>query len=81
MGIFAWLATSISLQIFLAWAEPSEPPRMAKSWAKTATSRSRILPKPAMTPSPGKRFSSRPKPVARLSRSRSISWKLSSSSR
>ena len=39
--------------ILFDWTRENEPPRTVKSWAKTATRRPLILPKPATTPSPG----------------------------
>ncbi len=74
-------ARSMTWQIFMAWACPSEPPRTVKSCAKTQTSRPLIVPKPVTTPSPGGFFSFRPKSAQRVLTSSPVSWKLPSSNR
>ena len=47
-------------QIFCDCTSENEPPSTVKSWAKTATRRPLILPKPETTPSPGKRLLGHP---------------------
>ena len=52
-GTPTFIAMSMALHIFLAWASPSEPPITVKSWAKTKTWRPSTVPWPMTTPSPG----------------------------
>jgi len=43
-GAPTFIAWSITLQIFSAWASLSAPPNTVKSWLKTNTSRPLIMP-------------------------------------
>ena len=52
IGAPTFIARSITLQIFSAYASDSEPPNTVKSWLKTNTSRPSIVPCPVTTPSP-----------------------------
>ena len=49
----AFIARSITLQIFAAKVSDSEPPNTVKSWEKTNTARPSMRPWPVTTPSPG----------------------------
>ena len=53
-GAPTFIARSMTLQIFSAYASDSEPPNTVKSWLKTKTSRPSIVPCPVTTPSPRK---------------------------
>src|ERR1700733_12849545 len=66
-------ARSMILWIFCAWASPSEPPKIRKSWAYRNTFRPSTVPYPVITPSVGGRCSSSPNPDARCRRKISIS--------
>lgn len=50
-GAPAEMAMSMILWILLAWASPSAPPKIRKSWAYTKTVRPWTVPQPVMTPS------------------------------
>ena len=43
-GAPTFIAWSITLQIFSAWASESAPPKTVKSWLKTKTRRPLIMP-------------------------------------
>ncbi len=43
-GAPTFMAWSMILQIFSAWASESEPPKTVKSWLKTNTSRPLMVP-------------------------------------
>src|SRR3954454_9862429 len=58
IGAPTFIARSITLQIFAAYASESEPPKTVKSWLKTNTSLPSTVPCPVTTPSP--RYCSRP---------------------
>jgi hypothetical protein len=64
-GAPTFIARSITLQIFSAYASESEPPKTVKSWLKTKTRRPSIVPWPVTTPSPRMCCSARPNSVAR----------------
>jgi len=68
-----FMAVSISLQTFSAFAPESEPPKTVKSWAKTAVTRPLTRPRPETTPSPGNVFASMPKSRQRWTLNGSIS--------
>src|SRR6185295_9794336 len=74
--LWSWI-----LQIFFAWARPSEPPSTVKSCENTPTGRPSTRPKPVTTPSPGNFFDAMPKWVAECSTNMSISSKEPSSTR
>ena len=59
-GAPTFIARSMILQIFSAYASDSEPPKTVKSWLKTKTSRPSIVPWPVTTPSPRKCWSVEP---------------------
>ncbi len=50
-GAPAAMAMSMILWILVAWASPSAPPKMRKSWAYTKTVRPSTVPQPVITPS------------------------------
>src|SRR3954451_2193350 len=52
IGAPTFIARSMSLQIFVAYASDSEPPKTVKSWLKTKIGRWSIVPCPVTTPSP-----------------------------
>ena len=52
IGAPTFIARSMTLQIFSAYASDSDPPKTVKSWLKTKTSRPSIVPWPVTTPSP-----------------------------
>ena len=52
-GAPTFIAWSMILQIFSAWASQSEPPNTVKSWLKAKTRRPLTVPWPVTTPSPG----------------------------
>ena len=56
IGAPTFIARSMTLQIFSAYASDSEPPKTVKSWLKTKTSRPSIVPWPVTTPSPRMRW-------------------------
>ena len=80
MGMPLSSARSWMRQIFCDCTSEKDPPSTVKSWAKTATRRPLILPKPATTPSPGKRLSAMPKSVQLWVARAPISWNEPSSS-
>ena len=65
IGAPTFIARSMTLQIFSAYASDSEPPKTVKSWLKTKTSRPSIVPWPVTTPSPRNVLPSSPNSVAR----------------
>ena len=73
-------ASSMTRQIFSAWASASEPPSTVKSWLNTYTSRPFTVPYPVTTPSPRKCCLSNPNKVERCVTSMPISSKLPGSS-
>ena len=52
IGAPTFIARSMTLQIFSAYASDSDPPKTVKSWLKTKTSRPSMVPWPVTTPSP-----------------------------
>ena len=52
IGAPTFIARSMTLQIFSAYASDNEPPNTVKSWLKTKTVRPSIAPWPVTTPSP-----------------------------
>ncbi len=52
IGAPTFIARSMTLQIFSAYASDSDPPKTVKSWLKTNTVRPSISPWPVTTPSP-----------------------------
>ena len=52
IGAPTFIARSMTLQIFSAYASDSDPPKTVKSWLKTKTSRPSMVPCPVTTPSP-----------------------------
>ena len=52
IGAPTFIARSMILQIFSAYASDSDPPNTVKSWLKTKTSRPSMVPWPVTTPSP-----------------------------
>ena len=52
IGAPTFIARSMTLQIFSAYASDNEPPKTVKSWLKTKTVRPSIVPWPVTTPSP-----------------------------
>jgi len=66
-GAPAFIAWSMTLQIFSACASDSEPPKTVKSWLKTKTRRPLTVPQPATTPSPGTFWSAMPNSAERCS--------------
>ena len=61
IGAPTFIARSMTLQIFSAYASDSDPPKTVKSWLKTKTSRPSIVPWPVTTPSPRTICASSPK--------------------
>ena len=51
-GAPTFIARSMTLQIFSAYASDRDPPKTVKSWLNTNTSRPSIVPWPVTTPSP-----------------------------
>ena len=60
-GAPTFIAWSITLQIFRAWAAEREPPKTVKSWLNANTRRPFTRPWPITTPSPGTRWRAIPK--------------------
>src|SRR5688572_20615288 len=71
-----FVARSITLQIFCAYAPDSDPPKTVKSWANTQTGRPSTVPCPVTTPSPRIFCSCIPKSAQRCVTNLSSSTKL-----
>ncbi len=65
MGAPTFIARSITLTIFSAYASASDPPNTVKSWLKMNTRRPSIVPWPVTTPSPSTACSAAPNALDR----------------